>query len=243
MSKGVMLQHVVDITEAEATKIANEDISNRAQNFAKDLNMGVTVDERIADTRGDKPRTIPCITFSRKFNYSATAADVELLKNDIKKFFEWFKEQKFQKHEAVATEEVHNEEACTEELHNEQVCNDDIDNWYKSFLAYLEKYDWYKEQEEEDKKFREKMKSLLRGMIMSAIFNSEGMITKDETEFVKNLGENLLKTGEIPFIEATFIFKQREGIAIRCPGNWLIKAITAYLEKYGNTGRKSSKHQ
>lgn len=217
ISNGVMLQHSVDMTETWATKIANEDISNRAQNFAKDLGMGITVDERIADTRGDKPRTVQCIIFSRTFANSASSADIELLRNDIKKFFEWLNEQK---EEGIAIEKVHSEE----------VRNDDVD-------------DWHKEQEEACKEFHNKLSSLLDDVVKTAILCSGGTITEDEMEFVKNLGEDITKTGEVPFMEATLTFKNGEGIAIKCPGAWLIKAITAYLEKYGNTGRKSSKHK
>lgn len=218
ISTGVMLQHSVDMTETWATKIANEDILNSAQNFAKDLGMGITIDERIADTRGNKPQTTPCIIFSRTFANSASSADIELLRNDIKKFFEWFNEQK----------EAHNEETCNEEVHNEEVHNED---------------DWHKEQEEACKEFHNKLSSLLDDVVKTAILCSGGTITEDEMEFVKNLGEDITKTGEVPFMEATLTFKSGEGIVIKCPGAWLIKAITAYLEKYGNTGRKSSKHK
>lgn len=217
ISNGVMLQHSVDMTETWATKIANEDISNRAQKVAKDLNMGITVDERIADTRGDKPRTVQCIIFSRTFANSASSADIELLRNDIKKFFEWLNEQT---EEGIAIEKVHSEE----------VRNDDVD-------------DWHKEQEEACKEFHNKLSSLLDDVIKTAILCSGGNVTKDEMEFVKSLGEDIAKTGGVPFMEATLTFENGEGIAIRCPGTWFIKAITAYLEKYGNTGKKNSKHK
>ena len=217
ISTGVMLQHSVDMTETEATKIANEDISNRAQNVAKDLNMGITIDERIADTDGNKPRTIPCIIFSRTFANSATAADIELLRNDIRKFFEWLNKQT---EEGIAIEKVHNEE----------VRNDDTG-------------DWHKEQEEACKEFHDKLSSLLDDVVKTATLWCGSCITKDEMEFVKNLGEDIAKTGEVPFMEAALTFKSGKGIDIRCPGTWLTKAITAYLEKYGNTRRKSSKHQ
>ena len=214
ISNGVMLQHSVDITEEEATKIANEDISNRVQNFAKDLNMGITTDERIANTCDNKPYTIQCVVFSRVFANSATAADIELLTNDIKKFFDWFKKQK-----VVTTEEVD---------------DDDMQNTC----------DWHREQEQEIKKFRKIMSAVLNDIIQTAMICGEGTITEDEVEFVKELGEDLTKTGEIPYIEAKFEFEQREqGVLIRCPGAWFIKAITAYLEKYGNTGKKKGSKQ
>lgn len=218
ISTGVMLQHSVDITEENATKIANENILNRAQNVAKELNMGIIIDERITDTPGDKPRTIPCIIFSRIFTNSATAADIELLRNDVKKFFGWLKKQELQKHEAVATEEAHDED----------ICNLD---------------DWHNEQEEACKEFHDKLSSLLDDIVKTATLWCGSCVTKDEMEFVKSLGEDIAKTGEVPFMQATLDFKNGKGIAIDCPGTWLIKAITAYLEKYGNTGRKSSKHQ